>query len=276
MIYDKLVKKVILVLIFSLISCIIFTNTTFASSLDNMISSADAFLQTGQDNAINTTALKSTSDYIYNTLLVIAVAVAVIVGTYLGIKFMMESAEDKAKIKESLIPFVVGCFIIFGAFGIWKIAVNVGNKISGNTTGLTNSINNIKVADSYVEWKSINGIKNDDDAVGWLQNMNFSNKTTTEKEKYKKIVDEAIVVFNSYRGDKSSQLLILKHIQSELGKELENTQSSNEVNENKEICNKSGCDNIVSAKSGELKLCNTHYALYVAAYGEPSKDEKNE
>ena len=108
MICGKLTKKIILVLIFSLMSCIMFTSFAYAASIDNMISSADAFLQTGTDGAISEDALKQTSNYIYNTLLVIAVAVAVIVGSYLGIKFMMESAEDKAKIKESMIPFIVG------------------------------------------------------------------------------------------------------------------------------------------------------------------------
>jgi len=134
MICDKLAKKIILVLIFSIISCIIFTSTVYASSPDDLITSADEFLKTGKDDAISLDNLKTTSNYIYNTLLVIAVAVAVIVGAYLGIKFMLESAEDKAKIKESLIPFIVGCFVIFGAFGIWKIAVSVGTSISGETT----------------------------------------------------------------------------------------------------------------------------------------------
>ena len=43
----------------------------------------------------------------------------------LGIKFMAASAEDKAKIKESMIPYVVGCIVIYGAFFIWKLAIMV-------------------------------------------------------------------------------------------------------------------------------------------------------
>jgi len=91
-------------------------------------------LKTGEDGAIQFESLTKTSNYIYNTLLVVAVAIAVIVGSYLGIKLMLESAEDKAKIKEALIPFVVGCFVIFGAFGIWKIAVEIGTSISGDSS----------------------------------------------------------------------------------------------------------------------------------------------
>ena len=37
------------------------------------------------------------------------------------------SADEKAKVKESLMPFVAGCVVVFGAFTIWKVAVNIGN-----------------------------------------------------------------------------------------------------------------------------------------------------
>ena len=124
-----MLKKIILVLIFCLTLCMIITSNTYAKSIDEMITKADGFISSATDNPIDSTKLKETSDYIYNTLLVIAVAVSVIVGAWLGVKFMIESAEDKAKIKESMIPFVVGCFIVFGAFGIWKIIVNIGNSI---------------------------------------------------------------------------------------------------------------------------------------------------
>jgi len=60
---------------------------------------------------------------IYNILFPLGIAVTVIVGGVLGIKFMLASVEDKAKIKESLVPYVVGCVVIYGAFGIWKLAI---------------------------------------------------------------------------------------------------------------------------------------------------------
>ncbi len=51
--------------------------------------------------------------------------VAVIVGLIIGIRFMVSGVDEKAKIKEELMPYVIGCFIIFGAFGIWKIIVSI-------------------------------------------------------------------------------------------------------------------------------------------------------
>ena len=66
---------------------------------------------------------------IYNILLVIGMAVAVGIGTVLGIKFLMGSMEEKAQIKESLIPFIIGCIVVFGAFGIWKAVISVGSTL---------------------------------------------------------------------------------------------------------------------------------------------------
>jgi len=120
-----------------LLICIIFVtilSTSFSMSpsyaLGDIFSQGKGFLEAGNDidNTINTTKLGETSDYIYNTLLAIAIMVAIIVGMILGIQFMAASADEKAKVKEALMPFVVGCIVVFGAFTIWKVVVNIGNK----------------------------------------------------------------------------------------------------------------------------------------------------
>ena len=42
---------------------------------------------------------------------------------------MVSRAEDKAKVKESMIPYVVGCIAIFGALMIWKVVIGILSKI---------------------------------------------------------------------------------------------------------------------------------------------------
>ena len=64
-------------------------------------------------------------DTIYNILLTIGIILTVVIGGILGIKFMIASAEDKAKIKESMIPYVFGCIVIYGSFFIWKVVIMV-------------------------------------------------------------------------------------------------------------------------------------------------------
>ncbi|MCI8759948.1 MAG: hypothetical protein HFJ34_02290 [Clostridia bacterium] len=94
-------------------------------TVDDTMQGAQDFLKEGQNNQINEPELKKMSDFLFNLLLAIAMVVAVIVGMVIGIQFMVVSVEEKAKVKESLLPYFVGCGVVFGAFGIWKLAVTI-------------------------------------------------------------------------------------------------------------------------------------------------------
>ena len=69
--------------------------------------------------------VRDISNTIYDVLFYIGMSISVIIGSVLGIKIILASAEEKAKIKEQLIPYIIGCFVIFGSFGIWKIAMKL-------------------------------------------------------------------------------------------------------------------------------------------------------
>ncbi len=102
-------------------------NTTVGNaekSLENMISDADNFINQGEIT-INQTTLSNFSKTMYNILLAVGIVVAVIVGAIIGLKFMTESIEEKVKAKELLVPYIVGCVVVFGGFGIWKLVVNI-------------------------------------------------------------------------------------------------------------------------------------------------------
>lgn len=94
----------------------------------SMISGSDKFIQTGEkdaDKTISQESMKELSGTIYNVLLVLGVAIAVILGAILGIKFIIEGAEGKAEVKKALAPYIAGCVVVFGAFTIWKIVVTI-------------------------------------------------------------------------------------------------------------------------------------------------------
>lgn len=99
--------------------------TSTAGSLDDMIGDADKFIDSADDAAISTSSLQEFSKTFYNIFLTIGIIVATLVGSILGIKFMLGGAEEKAHIKELLVPYIVGCIVIFGAFAIWKIVVTI-------------------------------------------------------------------------------------------------------------------------------------------------------
>lgn len=96
------------------------------AALSDVVSGADGFIQNGQGSSkIDNDDIHKLSDSLYNILLIIGTVIAMIVGVVLGIQFMTGSVEAKSKVKESLIPYVVGCIVIFGAFGIWKLAITI-------------------------------------------------------------------------------------------------------------------------------------------------------
>ena len=93
-------------------------------SLDDMINDADSFISNG-NITYDQTELTNVSNTIYNILLTVGVILAVLVGAILGIKLMVSGVEEKVEVKKLLVPYVVGCIIIFGGFGIWKLVVTI-------------------------------------------------------------------------------------------------------------------------------------------------------
>lgn len=100
------------------------------TSLSGVISGGDSFIQAGKGGSaqIDKGSLQNASSSIYNILLICGMIVAVLIGSIMGIKFMIGSVEEKAEIKAALVPFAIGCIVVFGAFGIWKIVVTIGNN----------------------------------------------------------------------------------------------------------------------------------------------------
>lgn len=117
---------IILLMTFLLLSFSANYSRTNAAALSNIVSGADGFIQNGQGSSkIDNDDIHNLSDSLYNILLIIGTVIAMIVGVVLGIQFMTGRIEVKSKVKESLIPYVVGCVVIFGAFGIWKLAITI-------------------------------------------------------------------------------------------------------------------------------------------------------
>lgn len=117
-------KIFFILIIFILMICS--THIVQATTISDIIQGADGFITRGSSSdMIAGDKIKNLSDIIYNVLLILGTVIAVIVGSVLGIQFITGSVEQKAKVKDSLIPFVVGCVVIFGAFGIWKLVITI-------------------------------------------------------------------------------------------------------------------------------------------------------
>ena len=129
---NKIISKILLILI----SFILILNMPIYSkafSFDTLWTDAGGFIDEGKKSTaggISQEELKPLSNSISSILLTIAIGVTLVSIAVMGINFMIQSVEDKAKIKESMIPWVIGIFVTFGAYGIWKITIGVfGNLL---------------------------------------------------------------------------------------------------------------------------------------------------
>lgn len=61
----------------------------------------------------------------------VGVVVAVVILMVLGIKYMMGSAEEKAEYKKTMLPYIIGAVLIFGATAIANMVYNFATGIAG-------------------------------------------------------------------------------------------------------------------------------------------------
>ncbi len=128
-------KKISLI-VFILI--LLFSINTKVFAIGEIIDDGQSFLHAADDGTVNMDIgdIEAASGYLYNILLSAGIVIAVIIATVLGVQFMLSEAEGQAKVKEMLIPFVIGCIIVFGGFGIWKIALELGKNVEGTISSV--------------------------------------------------------------------------------------------------------------------------------------------
>lgn len=100
------------------------------TTTDEIFGDADDFIEQGEkqlrdEGGINEGELINTTNFLYNGLLAVGIVVAVAVGSVLGIKYMLGSVEEKAEYKQTLLAYLISCIVVFGAFGIWKVVINI-------------------------------------------------------------------------------------------------------------------------------------------------------
>lgn len=124
----KMLFKICLITLLVLCSLSLYSTTCMAdSSLDDIMNNGNSFLNAGSEisTMIDQNDLKSLSNFISGVLLTIAIGVTVITGAIMGLNFITQSIEEKAKVKESMVPWIIGIIVSFGAFTIWEVAVNL-------------------------------------------------------------------------------------------------------------------------------------------------------
>ena len=120
-------KKFIIIIIICLINVLMCSTLVFASDIS---SDADEFIRegaNGKGTGGDTSEMKTAIGDIAGVLTGLSIIAAVVVAAMLGIQFMIGSLEQQAKVKQAIIPYIVGCIVVFGALGIWRLVVGALN-----------------------------------------------------------------------------------------------------------------------------------------------------
>ena len=83
----------------------------------------------------DTSGLESVGTSLVDIITTVGIIVAVIVLLIIGIKYLMGSASEKAEYKKTMIPYLVGAVIIFGASAIAKAVIAMSESIAGAAGG---------------------------------------------------------------------------------------------------------------------------------------------
>ena len=95
------------------------------TSIDGVINGGKGFLDSANGMPISEPNLQSTSNTLVSILTTVGVGAAVLAVTILGIKYITGAAAEQAEIKQTLVPLIFGCILVFGAYLIWKIVVSI-------------------------------------------------------------------------------------------------------------------------------------------------------
>lgn len=134
---ESLIKIFVIFIIFQMM------NMSFvkAGYFDDTIKDANNFIEDGKAEletedekqkkygVTKDDKLEEIINIVYNIMLALGISLAVIIGGILGIQIMWGSIEQQVKAKEVLMPYVIGCIVIFGAFGIWKLCLTIFSQL---------------------------------------------------------------------------------------------------------------------------------------------------
>lgn len=123
----KKTVKLISILLFVAMISISLTTVVSASGIDatNLANQLKGNTSAAQEDVVNI------GNQIIGIITTVGVVVAVVILLVLGVKYMMGSASEKAEYKKTMIPYLVGAILIFGASAITKVVVGLASGIGG-------------------------------------------------------------------------------------------------------------------------------------------------
>ena len=101
--------------------------------LGTVVCAADPVTTPGgmEANVEGTGDISTLGSKLMGILQTVGIVVSVLILMVLGIKYMMGSAEEKAEYKKTMIPYIIGAILIFGASTIANMVFNFATALKG-------------------------------------------------------------------------------------------------------------------------------------------------
>ena len=115
---SKIVSVLMIVAMLAMASTVVFAQSTDPRTITPL-------------QGTGTGSVKSLGQQILGIVQLVGSIAAVVVLVVLGIKYMMGRAEEKAEYKKTMIRYLVGAILIFGASAITKVDVGLASGIDG-------------------------------------------------------------------------------------------------------------------------------------------------
>jgi len=129
---NKRVFNILSIVLLVAVFLFVFSSEIYATSwTDKLFGYADNFLREGEESAkIEVTAIAKIISPIASILLGIGTVVLVVVTAVMGVKYMAASPEERGKLKGQLVGIAVSAFVLFGAYGIWRMAYLIMSELT--------------------------------------------------------------------------------------------------------------------------------------------------
>ncbi len=121
---EKIVLIIIIVL--TIFSC---AGSSVYATLTNPVDNPD-YYKPSENNTSDNTKFITIGNAIIGTIRVLGTAVSVITLMTLGIRYMLASTQDKALYKETMIPYIIGAFMLFAIPNIIGVIYDLVTNIT--------------------------------------------------------------------------------------------------------------------------------------------------
>lgn len=122
-------KKKICAIILFFILCLSIIGTCYAGD-ESIVTLLDMEGVSSMDKTKTDSGIISAINTVIGLLQYVGSGIALIVITILGIKYILASPSEKADVKKSIMPILIGCLLLFGG-------VNIAGLITKFTNGAT-------------------------------------------------------------------------------------------------------------------------------------------